>query len=147
VVLPPKFFPKAFAWVGGSEECDPNSPEWYNCMGIKRGSHHPGYQMVQNMVKKDQQMNQQSQEWLKNWTNTHQLTKLISIWWKDDWIIVAGDNDLKREVIHFFRDTPSTRHPEITNTYNLAKLDFWWPNMKQDMEQYVKMCSLSSEQK
>jgi hypothetical protein len=81
------------------------------------------------MVEEDQQTNQQSQERLRRWTNTHQLTKLVSIWWKDARIVVAGDNNLKRGVIHFFHDKPSAGHPGITNTYNLAKVAFWWPNM------------------
>ena len=52
------------------------------------------------MVEKDQQENKESQEWLRRWTNTHQLTKLVGIWWKIDngidQIVVAGDNNLKR---------------------------------------------------
>src|SRR6202012_1411245 len=47
---------------------------------------------------------------------------------------------LKRGVIRFYHDKPSAGHPGMGNTYQLAKLDFWWPNMKQDIEQYVKGC-------
>jgi hypothetical protein len=50
VVLPPKFFAKAFAHVAGCSKCDPNSPDWYDCMGINVDTHTPGYQSVQNMV-------------------------------------------------------------------------------------------------
>jgi hypothetical protein len=108
-------------------------------MGINR--ERPGYQSIQNRVEQDQQKNQKSQETIRRWTNTHQLTKLSSIWWKDDRLVVAGDNDLKRGVIHFFHDKPWAGHPGISNTYELAKRDFWWPNMKQDVEQYVKGCA------
>ena len=38
-------------------------------------------------------------------------------------------------------NTPSAGHPGIGNTYQLTKHDFWWPNMKQDVEQYVKGCA------
>jgi hypothetical protein len=139
VVLPPKFFADAYARVAGSEEADPNSPGFLAAMGIN--SRHPGYQSVQNLVEQDQQENQKSQETIRRWTNTHQLIKLSSIWWKDDRLVVAGDNDLKRGVIHFFHDKPWAGHPGISNTYKLAKRDFWWPNMKQDIEQYVKGCA------
>ena len=44
-------------------------------------------------------------------------------------------------VIHFYHETPSAGHPGIGNTYELMKRDFWWPNMKQDAEQYVKGCA------
>src|SRR3984885_591898 len=93
------------------------------------------------MIEEDQQTNKESQERIRRWTNTHQLIKLVSIWWKDEQIVVAGDNNLKRGVIHFFHDTPLAGHPGIGNTYELAKRDVWWPNMKQDIEQYVKGCT------
>jgi hypothetical protein len=69
------------------------------------------------------------------------------VWWKEDRIVVAGDNDLKRGVIHYFHNTPSAGHPGITNTYNLAKCDTWWPYMKQDVEQYVKGCAVCQANK
>ena len=36
---------------------------------------------------------------------------------------------------------PHAGHPGISNTYRIAKKDFCWPNMKQDIEQYVKGCA------
>src|SRR6266571_460969 len=75
------------------------------------------------------------------WTNTHQLIKRDLIWWKNNRIVVAGDNNLKRGVIYAFHDKPSTGHLGISNTYRLARRDTWWPNMKQDIEQYVKGCA------
>jgi hypothetical protein len=122
VVLPPKFFADAYARVAGSEEADPNSPGFLAAMGINRGR--PEYQSIQTLVEQDQQENQKSQETIRQWTNTHQLIKLSSIWWKDDRLVVAGDNNLKRGVIHFFHDKPWAGHPGISNTYKLAKRDF-----------------------
>ena len=86
------------------------------------------------MIEEDQQTNKESQERIRKWTNTHQLIKLVSIWWKDEQIVVAGDNNLKRGVIHFFHNTLSAGHPRIGNTYKLAKHNVWWPNMKQDID-------------
>ena len=101
------------------------------------------------MVEKDQQENEESQERLRRWTNTHQLTKLMGIWWKIDngieWIVVAGDNNLKRGVICLYHNSPHARHPGISNTYAMMKKDFWWPNMKQDIEQYIKPSQKSVE--
>ncbi len=96
---------------------------------------------MQDLVERDQQENKASQERPRKWTNTHQLIKLNLIWWKDNQIIVARDNDLKRGVIHSFHNKPSTRHPGISNTYRLARWDTWWPNMKQNIKQYVKGCA------
>ena len=66
----------------GSEEANLNNPkEWSRYQdGVGPGE----YQPVQDMVEKDQQENKESQERLRRWTNTHQLTKLTGIWWKID---------------------------------------------------------------
>jgi hypothetical protein len=143
VVLPPKFFERAYARIAGSEDANPNNgPEWRRYLaGIDPGD----YQPIQDLVEKDQQENPQSQEQLRKWTNTHQLIKLNSIWWKledgVDRIVVAGDNNLKRGVISCYHDAPERGHPGISNTYEIMKRDFWWPNMKLDIEQFVKGCA------
>ncbi len=139
VVLPPKFFSQVLACIVGSEEANPNNKEeWARYRdGVDPGN----FQSMQEAVERDQQENKESQERLRRWTNTHQLIKRNLIWWKDNRIVIAGDNDLKRGVIHSFHDKPSTGHPGISNTYRLARHDTWWPNMKQDIKQYVKGCA------
>ena len=116
VVLPPKFFERALARVAGSEEVDPNDPKFLGSMGITRGI--PGFQTLQNLVEQDQQENPKSQETIRQWLNMHQLVKLVSIWWKDDRLVIAGDNDLKRGVIHFFNDKPWAGHQEFQTHTN-----------------------------
>jgi len=138
VVIPPKFFSKIYARLAGSKEANPhNKREWERYVA---GINPDQYQTIQEMVEEDQRKNKESQKRIQRWTNTHQLIKITSTWWKDNRIVVAGDNNLKRGVIQFFHDTPSAGHPRISNTYQLAKCNFWWPSMKQDVKQYVKGC-------
>jgi len=53
----------------------------------------------------------------------------------------VGNNDLKKGVIQSFHDPPSMGHPGIANTHALIRRDYWWPNMKQEVEEYVKGCT------
>ncbi len=115
VVLPPKFFSQVLARIAGSEEANPSNKKEWVC--YRDGVDPREFQSMQDLVERDQQENKASQERLRRWINTHQLIKLNLIWWKDNQIIVARDNDLKRGVIHSFHDKPSTRHPGISNTY------------------------------
>ena len=62
-------------------------------------------------------------------------------------MVVAGNNNLKRGVIHLYHDSLTTEHPGISNTCRIAKQDFWWPNMKQDIKQYVKGCAICQANK
>jgi hypothetical protein len=119
VVLPPKVFQgKSHARLAGSGFFNPakrGELEKY-CDGYDLDYYYP----VEEMVKKDQNTPESIKK-IQGWTNTHQLIRENATWWKDDWIIVARDNNLKRGVIHFFHDTPSTGHPGISNTYQIAK--------------------------
>jgi hypothetical protein len=145
VVLPPKFFAKAYARLAGSDEADPSNP--YQWRRMTQGLDNGEYASLQERITKDQQKSDRSKEQIQRWTNTHQMMKHNDTWWKEDRIVVAGDNNLKRGVIHYFHDTPSAGHPGITNTYEIAKRDVWWPNMKQDVEQYIKGCAVCQANK
>ena len=80
----------------GSKDADPsNGPEWRR---YRDGINPWKYQPVQDQVKKDQQENQESQARLRKWANTFSLQKLCLIWWNNDCMVVASDNNLKRGV-------------------------------------------------
>ena len=69
------------------------------------------------------------------------------VWWKGDAPVVVGNNDLKRGVIQSFHNPPTMGHPGIANTYTLMRRDYWWPNMKSDVEEFVKGCASCQEKK
>ncbi len=78
---------------------------------------------------------------IKNWVDHHNLRKHDQLWWKNNTLVVVGNNNLRRGVIQSFHDPPSMGHPGIANTYALIQRDYWWPNMKKDVEEYVKGCA------
>jgi hypothetical protein len=133
VVLPEGYFQRAYAQLAGSDEADPS--EAHSWQRMTKGLDNSKYGSLQERIVKDQQK-EASKKKISCWTNTYQMAEKHRVWWKEDQIVVAGDNDLKRGVIHYFHDTPSAGHPGITNTYNLAKHDTWWLYMKQDVECY-----------
>jgi len=62
-------------------------------------------------------------------------------------LVVAGDNNLKRGVISTFHDPTYHGHPGIANITTLLKQNYWWPNMKKDIEEYVKGCAVCQANK
>jgi len=50
-------------------------------------------------------------------------------------------------VISIFHDPPHCRHPGITNTYHLLQGEYWWPNIRKDVEEYVKGCTVCQADK
>ena len=138
IVLPEKVFTKTHTWLAGMDEADPSKPdEWARMLdGLNNGK----FQSIKDMVTTEQKT-PEGQAKIKEWSNTYQLSKQDGIARNKLQIVVSGGNDLKRGVIHFYHDTPSAGHPGIANMYHMVKWDYWWPNMKQDMEQYIKGCA------
>ena len=137
VVIPEKFFTKAHAQLAGTDEADPSKPDkWARMLdGLSNGK----FQSIRDMVTMEQKM-LEGRATIKEWSNTYQLVKQEGITWNNFQIVVPGGNDLKRGVIHCCHNTPSAGHPGIANTYHMARQDYWWPNMKQDIKQYIKGC-------
>jgi hypothetical protein len=145
VVLPPRLFTESKIQLLGSDEADPANPwQWQQ---MTKGLDNDKFASLQEQITQDQKENEASKRQIARWKNTHQMTNHKGIWWKEDRIVVARDNNLKRGVIHYFHNTLSAGHLGITNTYELAKQDTWWPNMKQDMDQYVKGCAICQANK
>jgi hypothetical protein len=144
VVLPEGFFQRAYVRLAGSDEADPS--EAHSWQRMTKGLDNGKYGSLQERIVKDQQK-EASKKKISRWTNTYQIAEEHGVWWKEDRIVVAGDNNLKRGVIHYFHDTPSAGHLGITNTYELAKRNTWWPYMKQDVDQYVKGCAVCQANK
>ncbi len=84
---------------------------------------------------------------ITTWIDHHNLQQHEQLWWKNDALVVVGNNDLKRGVIQSFHDPPTMGHPGIANTYALIRRDYWWPNMKKEVEEYVKGCAMCQANK
>src|SRR6266702_2196089 len=91
--------------------------------------------------------NLENEETIRRWANTYQFHLEHNTWWKDDALVVAGDNNLKRGVISAFHDPLYQGHPGIANTMTLLKQNYWWPNLKKDVEEYVKGCAVCQANK
>ena len=61
------------------------------------------------------------------------------LWYRGNQVIVAG-SDLQREVVAQAHDTPYAGHFGQDRTLDLARRFFWWPKMRQDVQEYVRTC-------
>jgi hypothetical protein len=57
------------------------------------------------------------------------------------------DNNLRKGVISLYHDSTTVGHPGITKTLWSISRDFWWPNMKDTITNYIKGCTLCQSQK
>ena len=61
------------------------------------------------------------------------------LWYRGNQVIVAGC-DLQREVVARAHDTPYAGHFGQDRILDLARRFFWWPKMRQDVQEYVRTC-------
>src|SRR6266702_2725738 len=47
----------------------------------------------------------------------------------------------KRTFIQAHHDTPIYGHPGVNKTYQLTSRRYWWPNMRQEVMDYVRGCA------
>jgi len=83
----------------------------------------------------------QDEELLKSWINAHHLKKVEGTWYKEGCRIVTGKMEHRRTFIQAHHDAPAYGHPGINKTYQLVSRRYWWPNMQQDVKDYVRGCA------
>ena len=86
-------------------------------------------------------MYKQNEELLKPWVDAHQLKKIKGAWYKDRRHIVMGNMESKWILLQAHHDAPAYGHPGINKTYQLTSRRYWWPNMRQDVTDYVRGCA------
>ncbi len=92
-------------------------------------------------------VNQQDEAVISPWVDAHQLKKIEGTWYKEGRRVVTRNEAHKRTFIYDHHDTPTYGHPGINKTYQLMSRRYWWPNMCQDIMNYVKGCAKCQKNK
>ena len=50
-------------------------------------------------------------------------------------------HDLQRQILQSYHDHALAGHPGIATTLQMVAKDYWWPDMKQFVQNYVKRCA------
>ncbi len=73
------------------------------------------------------------------------LTEMNGYWYKGNSLYVpemagARDKVLMDQLFHVFHRALQAGHPGITKTLDGIAKCYWWPSMRQDIEDYVSSC-------
>jgi hypothetical protein len=72
-------------------------------------------------------------------TNADALSRIGSLNTVNDHISVP-DESKRKEILYEFPDSPVGGHRGMNKMYRAIKLHYRWPNMKREVEEYVKQC-------
>lgn len=78
--------------------------------------------------------------WFRDSHNLADLTARKGYWLKHGRIVVPATGDLRYECIRLCHDAPWAAHPGVTKTLKALERYFWWPSMRADVQQYVRVC-------
>ena len=79
--------------------------------------------------------------------NHHPLTKTTEGWTVTGRLVVVGNNELRRGVISLYHDFPTAGHPGEWKTLSMITRDYWWPEMRKDITEFVKGCAICQSTK
>jgi hypothetical protein len=84
---------------------------------------------------------QQDEEILKPWIDPHQLKLLEGVWYKEGQTVVTEGIMGKCNIIKAHHDLPVHGHPGINRTIQIVERNYWWPQLCQDVKDYVQGCA------
>ena len=84
---------------------------------------------------------QQDEGVIQQWAGTHDLKKVKGEWWKGMHKVITGGELEKHKIIQAYHDVPAYGHPGISRTKDLVAKYYWWPQLAQDAQEYVKGCA------
>jgi hypothetical protein len=83
----------------------------------------------------------QDEEQLKPWIDPHQLKQLNDVWYKEGRVVVTKDLTGKCNIIQAHHDPPVHGHPGINWTIQIVERNYWWPQLRSDVKDYVQGCA------
>jgi len=75
---------------------------------------------------------------LNIWRSTYNVEYYPSLWWKDNALIIVGNNDLKWGVTSKFHNSLTAGHPRIAKTTAKICKYYWWPGIWDFVATYIK---------
>ena len=90
---------------------------------------------------------EQDEEAIKLWIDPHKLKRVNNVLFKEGRRVDTGVLDHKCTLIKSHPDPPVYGHPGISKTTQLVEHDYWWPQMKLDIADYVKGCAECQQHK
>ena len=90
---------------------------------------------------------QQDKGIIRQWAGTHDLKKINGEWWKGTCKVITGGRQDKCKIIQAYHNLLAYGHPGINQTKDLVAKYYWWPQLTQDIQKYVKGCAQCQQNK
>src|SRR5712691_11364616 len=100
---------------------------------------------LEEMIHRDQKQNEAK---IKVWKEKEKSIECCDgIWKRGSATVVTRPEEIGRDLLEWYHDTPTAGHPGILRTGKALMREYWWPNMKRSITQYVKGCGECQQNK
>src|SRR5712691_5667973 len=91
---------------------------------------------LEEMIHQDQKKNKAK---IKTWKEKEKSIECRNgIWKKGSATIVTRSEEIGRDLLEWYHDTPTAGHPGIARTGKVLIREYWWPDIKKYVLKYVK---------
>jgi Integrase zinc binding domain len=84
---------------------------------------------------------------IQEWAKTFPLQSVNHHWFHGSRPVVIMGLEGKRDILCLYHDHKTMGHPRIVNTFKAVAKEYWWPNMKHFVVQYMKGCAVCQSTK
>jgi hypothetical protein len=91
-------------------------------------------------------MNHKRRSRLKKLKATHGWDKQGQLWRKKGKLVITSDQ-IKKKILKKHYNHPIARHPSVASTYFSIRTYYWWLNIKEWVQQYIKSCGTCQQNK
>ena len=92
----------------------------------------------------------QKQAWwqIDDWKHKHRLQQGSNgTWYKGKALVVVEDESHQKALLRQYHDAPTAGHAGTNKTIQAIMRDYWWPNMKGFVWEYVQGCAQCQQSK
>jgi transposase InsO family protein len=96
---------------------------------------------------KQQQKDKTNEEHQIVWQEKYPLTRQKGHLWNGTALVMLNPEEVQKSLLETYHDGTTAGHPGQIKTYLALRRDYWWPNMKKFITQYIQGCATCQENK
>ena len=84
---------------------------------------------------------------INQWKDKYKLQSKEGNWWKGTALVVTKPEEIAKELLQRYHDAPTAGHPGVTKTIRQIVQDYWWPELRKFVQEYIKGCGICQQNK
>src|ERR1700748_3197183 len=84
---------------------------------------------------------------LQEWANKHGIEKRGNHYWRGTGLVVVNHEAMAPILLKIYHNGLTAGHPGVVKTFRDLQRNYWWPDMRKYVQEYVKGCAICQSHK